>query len=121
MLNPLEVVCIDDAALNKPKFVICVEPKEGFYFRINSRGHHPGSVPLAKSPDHEWLDHDSFVQCHGPLALDDFIIEQALDKYDTLGYISVSMVPVIIAATNAEKTISRNDKALIIACLSALI
>lgn len=120
MLQPLEVVCIDDAELDKPKFVVCVEPTEGLYFRINSKGHHTGSVPLAKHPEHGWLDHDSFVQCYGPLALDDYLIERALDRYGTLGFVSTGMIPAILAATNSQTTMSPNDKALIEACLLML-
>lgn len=52
---------------------VYVEAAQGMFFRINTKGNRIGSVPLPLSLNH-FLDHDSHLECNGPLELDDYVI-----------------------------------------------
>jgi hypothetical protein len=102
--------------------VICVEAELGYFFRINTRGHRPGSIPLKKAGLHEFLDHDSYLECGGPLELDDYVIEESLrESSGVLGQVSTTLIPQILTAMMANKELSRKDKETIKAFLSPLI
>jgi hypothetical protein len=76
MLDPLDVILIFDGLIEPPhpKMVVCVQPEEGWFYRINSRPFLKPCLPLMKLPDHPWLDHDSFLHID-ILMLDDYIVE----------------------------------------------
>jgi hypothetical protein len=87
VLKPLEVIWIMDECIRPPgpKMVVCVEGELGFFFRINTKAGWQQSVLLKKSPDHPFLDHDSHLECGDPLELDDYVIEQSLNRKGAIG------------------------------------
>lgn len=123
MLNALDVIRIHDDLISPPgpKMVVCVEALLGYFFRINSRGHRPGSLLLKKAGAHEFLDHDSHLECGGPLELDDYIIDESLRRHGgTIGCVSPTLIPAILQAMDANGELSPKDKAAIRAFLAPL-
>lgn len=117
----LDVVWIDDLEIRPPgpKMVVCVEPYHGFYFRINTYDNWQPCVPIRKEPDHQFLKHDSFIECM-ILDPDDYIISQALKRRGVIGRVSTSLcIPLVEALAYADG--SRRDKNLIRAALQSLI
>lgn len=96
---PLEVTWIQDAEIKPPgpKMVVCVQPDMGFFFRINSENHWSPCVPIIKAPHHEFLKHDSFIQCR-ILDLDDYVIGEALKRSGVIGTVSPSLCGAMLAA-----------------------
>ena len=82
MLRSLEVIWIYDATLREPhpKMVACVQPDNGWFYRINSRPFLKPFVPLKKS-DHPFLHHDSFLHCD-ILFLDDYLVRESLRRHN---------------------------------------
>jgi len=76
-------------------------------------------VKLVRVPHHTFLAHDSYLECGAPLDLDDYIIEEAVRARGIIGKISEELVPLIVAAVTAAKSVSVNDKDLICACLNS--
>jgi hypothetical protein len=99
--------------------VVCVEPTCGFFFRINSKPKWQQPVKLVRAPDHTFLAHDSYLECGAPLDLDDYIVEEAIREKGIVGKISEALVPQIVAAVVAAKSISAADRDLICACLNS--
>jgi hypothetical protein len=75
LIKVLEVIVIHDDFIRPPapKMWVYVEAAQGMFFRINTKGNRIGSVPLPLSLNH-FLDHDSHLECNGPLELDDYVI-----------------------------------------------
>ena len=90
--------------------IVCIEPSLGLFFRINTEGKWQTSVNLTQA-DHPFLDHDSHLECGDPLEIDDYMIEQALDRRPVIGQVSRALIPVILAAVDGAKTLSARDKA----------
>ena len=89
--------------------VACVEPALGFFFRINTKGHWPGSLPLRRI-DHPFLDHDSYLECRGPLELDDYVVNESLRDRGIIGAIAATLAPTICALADEATTMSIADK-----------
>ncbi|WP_375450608.1 hypothetical protein [uncultured Devosia sp.] len=120
-IRPLDVTVIFDATLRKPapKMVVCIHPANGWFYRINSKGHWRPRVAVALA-EHGFLDHDSFVECGDPLELDDYVVHEALERHGIVGTISASACPGIIAALDECITIRRRDREEIIALLTGI-
>jgi hypothetical protein len=97
--------------------VVCVEGELGFFFRINTKAGWQQSVPLKKSPDHPFLDHDSHLECGDPLELDDYVIEQSPNRKGVIGAVSPSLIPDILRAVKAAARMTEKDKEKVIAFL----
>jgi hypothetical protein len=93
--------------------VVCVEADLGYFFRINTRGHRLGSVSLKKVGLHEFLDHDSYLECGGPLELDDYVIDESLRGRGIRGRVSATLIPDILKAMEANKEIALKTKRLL--------
>lgn len=121
-LNPLDVICIFDGTLEnaKAKLVVCIAPVEGFFFRINTK---PWPIPVCvlKLPDHNFLDHDSFIECNGPLELDEYTIQDGLNRHGLIGTFDKKIVPQILDAINKNGRISEADKKIVRAALFPLL
>lgn len=115
LLSPLDVIWIYDDCIRPPgpKMVVCVCPELGLFFRINSEGKWQTPVPLAKSPDHLFLSHDSYLECGEPLELDDYVIEESINRKGIIGQVGRALVPQIVAAVEKAVTLSQNDKDII--------
>jgi hypothetical protein len=118
-MKALEVTWIPDQTITPPgpKMVVCVEPGLGFFFRINSKNHWRPCAQILKHPDHEWLDHDSFVECN-ILDLDEYLIEEAIRESGIVGVVSAVAGKAILAEVQAAKSISAEDKEAIKLALS---
>ncbi|WHA41973.1 hypothetical protein [Agrobacterium larrymoorei] len=92
MLKALEVIWIYDNLIEPPhpKMVVCVQPDEGLFYRINSRPFLKPCIPLVRDPDHPWLDHDSFLHID-PLMLDDFIVKHAVERGGVIGVVQANL------------------------------
>lgn len=118
MINPLDVILIFDNLIDPPhpKMVACVEPNEGFFYRINSRNFLRPNVALIRDPDHMWLDHDSFLHID-ILMLDDFVVQSALDKHGVIGIVSTGLTREIKRKTLDLRYASLEDRQRICFCL----
>ena len=114
-----DVILIPDETVRppKPKFVMCVEPQEGWFYRINTKPWRP-AVPLLRLPHHPFLDHDSFIECGDPLMLDDYIVDEALRVHGVIGLIDSSLCPAIICALDKASYLRDTDRELIRAALA---
>jgi hypothetical protein len=118
VLNALEVIWIHDECISPPgpKMVVCVEATNGYFFRINSRGHRQPAVPLLQQDHSSFLNWDSFLECGGFLELDDYVVDQSR----VIGQISQKLIPDILSALNDADEISAQDKQSICAFLASL-
>lgn len=107
-----DVIVIWDGTIRPPapKMVICVSAEFGYYFRINTKPHWLGSIPLPKAPDHQFLDHDSYVECASILELDDFVIDESIREKGVVGRISTAMRRQIAEKVSGIALISADDK-----------
>jgi len=96
---------------------VCIEPNLGLFFRINTNPRWQTPVKLVKQPHHQFLAHDSYLECGDPLELDDYVIDECLRSRGVIGTIHPSLVSDIFAAVHAAKTISPADKEAIRAAL----
>jgi hypothetical protein len=117
----LQVVWISDATIRPPapKMVVCVDPANGVYFRINSRGHWPESIPLPKNADHSFLDHDSYIECGAALSWDDFAIDESIKHHGDIGSISDDVARRVFDRVKATRLLTPIDRASILAALAA--
>jgi hypothetical protein len=113
MIKALEVIWIHDATIRPPgpKMVVCLEPVLGLFFRINTDPKWQTPVKLQKEPHHRFLEHDSHLECGDPLELDDYIIEQSIERRGgIIGCVHQSLAPLIYAAIKSARTVSAADK-----------
>jgi hypothetical protein len=96
--------------------VVCVEPELGYFFRINSQPKWNGPV-LLRLADHSFLHHDSYLECGGPLDLDEYIVSEALRERGVIGRVSDTVVPDILATLEKAFTMTPADRDLIYAVL----
>lgn len=89
--------------------VVCIEPRLGLFFRINSEGKWQIPVRIERST-HPFLKWDSNIECGEPLELDDYVIDQALRGRGVVGEILPQIAPRIWAAVQTAKSISERDK-----------
>lgn len=110
-MNLLEVTWVPDETIRPPgpKMVVCVDAEMGWYFRINTHDTWRPNVELMKTPDHEWLHHDSFMECN-ILELDDYVVEQAVRQSGIIGSVHRSLCPAIREAIRLNRWISNTDK-----------
>jgi hypothetical protein len=120
-LRALEVTWIHDALITPPgpKMVVCVEPDQGFFFRINTDDNYKPCVRIERLPDHRWLDHDSHIEC-SVLDLDEYLIDEAVRTSGIIGVVSADVARPILATIQQARYISDADKLLIIAALEPL-
>ena len=110
----LDVIWIDDDFIKPPgpKMVVCVAPLAGFFFRINTPPY-PVPVKLLKV-DNPFLAHDSFLECNGPLDIDDYIIEVFLKRNGVpIGTVAAKVIPEIWTAVARNGRFSPETKAII--------
>ncbi len=119
VLQALDVIWIHDSCIRPPgpKMVVCIEPHLGLFFRINTKDNRQTPVKLL-AREHPFLDHNSHLECGEPLELDDYVIEQALERKPVLGKLSRDLVAAILSAVESAKTLSQRDKAAIRAALA---
>lgn len=98
--------------------VICVEPRLGFYFRINSSSEWEPCVPILREPHHLFLKWDSFIECT-ILDLDNYIINQALKKGGIIGSVSTKLCGQLIEKLSYASG-ARQDRNAIRAVLGSL-
>lgn len=118
LLAPLDVIWIDDDTIRPPgpKMVICVEPKIGLFFRINTDPKWQTPIRI-RQIDHPFLKWDSHIECGLPMELDDYVIEQSLRRRGVIGKIARRHVAAICAVVDEAKDLTPADKAAIKAAL----
>ena len=119
MLLPLDVVIISDEIIRPPgpKMVACICPEHGFYFRINTKPKWQTPVLLQKAGVHDFLDHDSYLECGSPIELDDYVIENTGNRGKVIGAIAAAVVPKIVEAIKASPDVRASDKQAMLAAL----
>jgi hypothetical protein len=107
----LDVIWIMDELIDPPhpKMVACVNPLDGWFFRINSRDKLRPCVPVVRIPHHTFLHHDSFLHCD-ILELDDYIIDESVRRRGVIGRIHSTLVDEIIVKLRLAIHISRTDQ-----------
>lgn len=122
MLSVLDVIWVFDGCIVPPgfKMVVCVDPDEGLFFRINSKGKWQKPVAIAQADHSGFLNHDSFIECGEPIVLDEYVIEESMNDRGVLGSIDPKHAVEINVAVQGAFTINRNDKARIGAALDKL-
>lgn len=113
-LKPLDVIWIYDEFIRPPgpKMVVCIEPRLGLFFRINTEGKWQTPIKLEKA-GHPFLTRDSHLECGEPLELDDYIVEQSLRGKGVIGTIIPQLASRIFQVVDAARTISAADKEII--------
>lgn len=108
----------------KPKLWIAVAPDRGWFLRINSE-HRPGGVAL-EPVEHPFLEHRSWLCCHGELIeVDDRKLEDLLARQGNptrrgvLGSIASSVRPHVLREIEAAPTLSAEQKEAILSALRA--
>jgi len=96
--------------------VVCVEPEAGYFFRINSEPKWREPVFLKQS-ENTFLQHDSYLECGGPLDLDEYIILEALREKGVIGRVNDNLVGNILAALEKAYSVSPSDRDMICAVL----
>ena len=88
--------------------MVCIAPRHGLFFRINSEDHWLGSVPI-DAARHAFLGHDSYIECHRPLEFDDDAMDEAAAE-GILGSVRRDVVQAIWAEVRGSTLISPQDK-----------
>jgi hypothetical protein len=111
-LDLLQVIITIDALIRPPgpKMMVCVEPKEGIFLRINSEPNWAGSVAIARNPHHPFLKWDSYIECGEPFTLDEYTIYESVRDKGVLGAVHQSLIPAIWAGVDASITVTDADK-----------
>ena len=119
MLLPLDVVIISDNIIRPPgpKMVVCICPEHGFYFRINTEPKWQTPVLLRKAGVHDFLDHDSYLECGSPIELDDYVIETTGNRGKVIGAIAAAVLPEIIEAIRTSPRVRASDRRVMLAAL----
>jgi hypothetical protein len=114
VINTLDVIWNYDTEIHpsKWKMVACIQPDCGYFFRINTRPW-PPAIKLEKTPHHEFLKWDSYLECNRPLELDEYTIEQSIKRTGVIGRIHASLATGILAEVRTNITISLDDKSAI--------
>ena len=89
--------------------VACIEPDQGLFFRINSKGTWQTPVKLEKQ-DHDFLERDSFLECGEPLELDEYLIDESIADRGIIGAVSATKVQEIYQAVLGASSLSQADK-----------
>ncbi len=74
---------------------------------------------MEKAAGHDFLHHDSYMECGDPLELDDDLVESSLRRHGVIGVVSLSLRDQIKAYLRQAKTLSRKDVREICALLDA--
>jgi hypothetical protein len=118
MLRPLEVIVVPAGFItDHPKMMACCCAELGLFYAINTRDKLRPCIPIRKTPLHEFLQHDSFLQCGDPLEIDDYMVEQALQSRGVVGRLDASVVPEIKKFLANALYLSERDKSEIVAFL----
>lgn len=96
--------------------VVCVEPELGLFFRINTKGHWPGSILIERRLN-PFLQYDSYLECGSIIELDEFIVDEVLDDKGIYGELSPKIAAEICKAVRFETTFRQSDKDAICRCL----
>lgn len=118
LIRAREIILIPDETVEppKPKFVVCVEPSLGLFFRINSKMWRP--CVLMRVLDHPFMKHDSYIEAGDPLELDDYIVSEAIRKMGIFGAISDEVAGKLVQFLVFAKSTKETDKQAIAAALS---
>ncbi|MCQ9157244.1 hypothetical protein [Acidomonas methanolica] len=119
MLSPLDVIWIHDAFIRPPgpKMAVCICPKNGLFFRINTEGKWPVSVFLPVRMN-SFLHHDSHLQCGQPSELDDYVIERSIEDKGIIGKVNAAhLTDICNAISRNTVSIRKEDKVLLRAAL----
>lgn len=118
MLRPLEVVLVPAGLItDHPKMIACSCASLGLFYVINSRDKIRPCISIIKSPLHEFLHHDSYLQCGDPVEVDDYVIGQSLEFRGVIGRLDASVIPDIKKFLANALYLSERDKIEIIAFL----
>lgn len=111
MVRVLEVIWIYDTQIDPQhwKMAVCVAPRFGLFFRINSNDHWKPAVAIREA-DHPFLQWDSYIECGVPLDLDDSLIEASLTERGVVGRIDRRVVAGILHAIDTNDLIAAGDK-----------
>ena len=104
----LDVVRDWDGTAGKPKWrmLVCVNPYDLWFYRINTRDTFRPCIALSKLPHHDrLLDHDSFIEVN-LLEFDDFGMTDAT----VVGRVHHTMIDAILAAVDRSIHLSEADK-----------
>ncbi len=114
-ISPLDVIIITDKEIKPPgpKMVVCICPKYGMFYRINSYPDYPIAVLIQQLPNHTFLKWDSFIECSkSPIELDDAIINSAIERTKgPIGKIAQRHAAEILGAVQLQSTIAPEIKA----------
>jgi hypothetical protein len=118
-LKILEVTIIFDDTIRPPgpKMVVAIHSANGWFYRINTKPWRP-AVKLEKT-GHDFLRHDSYMECGDPLELDDYLVETSLRRYGVIGAVSLLLREDIKNYLRQAKTLSSKDVQEICALLDA--
>jgi hypothetical protein len=122
MITLLDVIWIDDETIDPPhpKMVVCVNAKDGWFLRINSRNTIRPCIAIPKEPFHRFLKHDSHIEGN-IIELDEYIVDEALRRGGIIGSIHRSLVPSLISMMGARVTLTAGERAVISGGLNALL
>lgn len=123
-LRPLDVIWAHDDLIKPPgpKMFVCLAPEHGLFVRINTKGWRRGSVPVAREPHHLFLEWDSHVECGSVFELDDYVIEQSIERgRGVIGRLCAALALSLIEAVRHATTVRETDKAIIAAALVAFV
>jgi hypothetical protein len=119
LIGILEVIWIYDQFIRPPgpKMQVCVDPANGFFFRINERPKWQIPVQILQA-DNPFLTKDSYLECGSPLELDDYVIQQSLARTNgPIGVLNRMHLPDICKAIHRSNQIRKIDLAHISAAL----
>lgn len=123
MISTGDVIWDYDGTIRPPKrkMCVCICPDNGFFFRINSSGHWNGSVPISQKTYSDFLHHDSYVECNGPLEIDDTSINESIRVDGIIGTLNDSDLTLILECVMLSRTLRANDQKTIIEAIKRVV
>ncbi|MHC8509665.1 MAG: hypothetical protein ACYYKD_09810 [Rhodospirillales bacterium] len=108
MPEPGDVIWLsaDTLGLPKSKMHVCVCVEDGWYFRINTKGHFAASF-LISAAENPFLKHDSHIECGAILEVDEYETRETKIA-GTLSSATIASLMVHIRGTPALTVDERN-------------
>lgn len=117
MLKPGNVIILYSGRNAKDRMHVIVSVGQGWFFRINTKAHWPGSFPIAKS-ENQFLKHDSHIECGGLVDVDISAIEISMNERGLIGTLSKKTIAELVNHISSVRQLDAEQKRIIIAELN---
>lgn len=116
MPRPGDVIWLSADTLSQPKLKmhVCVCVEDGWYFRINTKGHFAASFPIS-AVENPFLKHDSHIECGAVLEIDEYETAAA----EIAGTLSSATITALMVYIRGVPSLTDDERRRILAAFGA--